>query len=131
MLQAITANSMSASVIPRLGITAPQLGCFLAFWCMQVVIILRGIDCIKEVEKASAPLLVILAVMLMAWAYSAAGGFGPMLSAPSKFGSGMELEGKFWSVFFPAITANVGYWATLSLNIPDFSRYAATRPVHT
>jgi NCS1 family nucleobase:cation symporter-1 len=45
-----------------------------------------------------------------------------MLSAPSQFGSGMPLEGKFWQVAVPAVTANVGYWATLSLNIPDFSR---------
>jgi NCS1 family nucleobase:cation symporter-1 len=46
-----------------------------------------------------------------------------MLSAPSQFGPGMPLEGKFWQVAVPAVTANVGYWATLSLNIPDFSRY--------
>jgi NCS1 family nucleobase:cation symporter-1 len=39
-----------------------------------------------------------------------------------QFGPGMPQEGRFWSVFWPAVTANVGYWATLSLNIPDFSR---------
>jgi hypothetical protein len=55
-------------------------------------------------------------------AVTTAGGLGPMLSAPSQFGPGMPLEGKFWQVAVPAVTANVGYWATLSLNIPDFSR---------
>ena len=50
-----------------------------------------------------------------------------MLSSPSQFSPGMPKEGQFWSVFCPAVTANVGYWATLSLNIPDFSRYAVSQ----
>src|SRR5207253_11140850 len=56
-----------------------------------------------------------------------ANGFGPILSQPSKFEPGGEKAGQFWSFFFPALTANVGFWATLSLNIPDFSRYARTQ----
>ena len=47
-----------------------------------------------------------------------------MLAQPSQFGAGAALEGQFWATFWPAITANVGFWATISLNIPDFTRWA-------
>src|SRR5262249_7655816 len=63
-------------------------------------------------------------LLLLAWAYQQAGGFGPMLSQPSQFDLGEPKAGQFWRFFFPALTANVSFWATLSLNIPDFSRYA-------
>ncbi len=54
----------------------------------------------------------------------AAGGFGPMLSQPSRFA---DDRGRSWPVFFPALTAMIGFWATLSLNIPDFTRYARSQ----
>eukprot|EP00775_Hariotina_reticulata_P006673 gene6673-6897_t len=128
MVQALAPGLIAGStIIPWLGITGTQLTCFLVFWALQVAIIVRGIECIKDIEKCSAPILVALAAALLIWAVTAAGGCGPMLSAPSQFGPGMPLEGKFWEVFFPAVTANVGYWATLSLNIPDFSRYAVSQ----
>jgi NCS1 family nucleobase:cation symporter-1 len=63
----------------------------------------------------------------LAWAYDAAGGFGPILDQPSQFGPDGPKAGQFWAFFFPALTANVGFWATLALNIPDFSRYARTQ----
>ena len=69
-------------------------------------------------------LLIALGLALLAWAYVQAGGFGPMLSQPSQFAAGHPKAGEFWKFFFPALTANVSFWATLSLNIPDFSRYA-------
>jgi NCS1 family nucleobase:cation symporter-1 len=50
-----------------------------------------------------------------------------MLSQPSQFAVGGPKEGRFWAFFFPALTANIGFWATLALNIPDFSRYARTQ----
>jgi nucleobase:cation symporter-1, NCS1 family len=50
-----------------------------------------------------------------------------MLSQPSKFGPGQPQAGKFFAYFFPALTGMIGFWATLSLNIPDFSRYAKTQ----
>jgi NCS1 family nucleobase:cation symporter-1 len=31
--------------------------------------------------------------------------------------------GEFWKVFVPSLTGMIGFWATLSLNIPDFTRY--------
>ena len=77
---------------------------------------------IRLLEKYSAPILIGLTDALVGWAVLAAGGFGPMLSAPSQFGPGMPQAGRFWHVFWPALSAQLGYWATLALNIPDFSR---------
>jgi NCS1 family nucleobase:cation symporter-1 len=82
-------------------------------------------EAIKLLERCSAPVLVALSAMLLAWAVGAAGGVGPMLSAPSQFAEGMPKAGRFWAVFLPAVTANIGYWATLSVSISDFSRWAA------
>jgi NCS1 family nucleobase:cation symporter-1 len=68
--------------------------------------------------------LIVLGLALLAWAYGQAGGFGPILSQPSQFGPDGPKAGRFFAFFFPALTGAVGYWATLSLNIPDFTRYA-------
>ncbi|MEW5309007.1 MAG: hypothetical protein WDW38_000921 [Sanguina aurantia] len=117
----------NAMVIPALGITGPEFGCFMVFWLLQVVIVTKGMESIRVLEKASAPLLIALSAALLWWAVTTAGGFGPMLSAPSQFEIGGAKAGQFWNVFFPAVTANVGYWGTLSLNIPDFTRYAKSQ----
>src|SRR5207248_4537848 len=74
-----------------------------------------------------APLLIGLGLLLLWWAHQNANGFGPILNQPSQFEPTGAKEGKFWAFFFPALTANVGFWATLSLNIPDFSRYARSQ----
>jgi NCS1 family nucleobase:cation symporter-1 len=115
---------------PRLavvGITLPQLVCFLAFWGLNLLIIWRGIESVRVLLNIKAPLLILLGLALLAWAYHAAGGFGPILSQPSQFEPQGPKAGQFWAFFFPALTANVGFWATLALNIPDFSRYARSQ----
>jgi NCS1 family nucleobase:cation symporter-1 len=109
--------------LPVLGINAPQVVCFLLFWALNIGIVWRGMESIRRVEDWGAPLLLVIGVALLGWAYVKAGGFGPMLSAPSRFASNAE----FWAVFFPSLTAMVGYWATLSLNIPDFTRLARSQ----
>lgn len=114
----------SAAPLPGLGITLSQLACFLAFWLLNIAVVWRGIDSIRVLLNIKAPLLIALGLLLLAWAYQQAGGFGPMLSQPSQFAAGQPKAGQFWAFFFPALTANVSFWATLSLNIPDFSRYA-------
>jgi NCS1 family nucleobase:cation symporter-1 len=114
----------SYSPIPGLGITAPQLACFLAFWLLNMAVVWRGIDSIRLLLNIKAPLLIAFGLLLLGWACYRAGGFGPMLSQPSQFEAGQSKAGQFWLFFFPALTANVSFWATLSLNIPDFSRYA-------
>jgi NCS1 family nucleobase:cation symporter-1 len=110
--------------LPLLGINVLQLICFLAFWSINMLVIYKGIESIRILLNIKAPLLIVLGLALLAWAYWRAGGFGPMLTQPSKFAAGGSKAGEFWAFFFPALTANVGFWATLSLNIPDFSRYA-------
>ena len=110
-----------------LGITGGQFACFLFFWAINMWVIHRGIETIRWLLNIKAPLLIALGLLLLWWAYRTAGGFGPILSQPSQFDAGQPQAGKFWSYFFPALTGMVGFWATLSLNIPDFSRYAKTQ----
>ena len=111
-------------VVPGfLGITTGEFAAFMLFWAMNVWFIVRGTESIKWLESVSAPFLIIVGLALLAWAYSRAGGFGPILSQPSRFKTTPE----FLKVFFPALTAMIGYWATLSLNIPDFTRYARSQ----
>ena len=109
------------------GISGGQFVCFLLFWGVNMWVIYRGIDTIRFLLNIKAPLLLVLGLLLLWWAYDKAGGFGPMLSQPSAFDVGQPQVGKFWSYFFPALTGMIGFWATLSLNIPDFSRYAKTQ----
>jgi NCS1 family nucleobase:cation symporter-1 len=117
----------NAPKIAGLGITLPQAGCFLAFWLVNVLVVWNGIDTIRMLLNIKAPLLIVLGLLLLAWAYVQADGFGPMLSQPSQFEPGGRHAGRFWAFFFPALTANVSFWATLALNIPDFSRYARSQ----
>ncbi|MGD9763440.1 MAG: NCS1 family nucleobase:cation symporter-1 [Candidatus Binatia bacterium] len=117
----------SGAPLPGLGINAAQLVCFLAFWSINVWVIHRGIETIRFLLNIKAPLLIALGLALLWWAYREAGGFGPILSQPSQFDPGQPQAGKFFSYFFPALTGMIGYWATLSLNIPDFSRYAKSQ----
>src|SRR5471032_350819 len=110
-----------------LGITGAQFLCFLFFWGINMWVIWRGIDTIRVLLNIKAPLLIALGLLLLYWAYRNAGGFGPILSQPSAFDPGQPKAGQFWSVFVPSLTGMIGFWATLSLNIPDFSRYAKSQ----
>ena len=109
------------------GITLPEFACFMFFWAINMAVIFKGIDSIRLLLNIKAPLLVALGLILLWWAHQNAGGFGPILSQPSAFDPGQPKAGQFWGFFFPALTGMVGFWATLSLNIPDFSRYAQTQ----
>src|SRR6185295_1112812 len=113
--------------IPWLDINTAQLACFLLFWAINVAVIIAGINSIRILLNIKAPLLIILGLLLLYWAYDRAGGFGPMLSQKSAFAPGGAKAGQFWLFFVPALTGMVGFWATLSLNIPDFSRYAKSQ----
>ncbi len=109
------------------GITLTQFACFLFFWGINMAVVYKGIDSIRLLLNIKAPLLLVLGLLLLGWAYRAAGGFGPILSQPSAFDPGQPKAGQFWVFFFPALTGMIGFWATLSLNIPDFSRYAKSQ----
>lgn len=94
--------------------------CFILFWLVNVWFIWRGTESIKWMETLAAPFLLLMGLVLLGWAVLRVGGLGPILEQNSAY-SGRQ---PFWSVFFPSLTAMVGFWATLSLNIPDFTRYA-------
>jgi NCS1 family nucleobase:cation symporter-1 len=97
---------------------------FFFFWTVQVFIIVKGIEGIKYLETWSAPLLLLGGLVLLVWASWKAGGLGRVLSESSAL---QKQQNAFWSIFPGALTASVGYWATLSLNIPDFTRYARSQ----
>ncbi|HUJ27564.1 MAG TPA: NCS1 family nucleobase:cation symporter-1, partial [Myxococcales bacterium] len=91
---------------------------FLVFWGINIVIIYRGMNLLRLVENWAAPFVLVMTAALLWWAIARAHGIGPILAQPGKLhGAG------FWSAFWPALTAMVGYWATLSLNMPDFTRF--------
>ncbi len=96
---------------------------FFAFWAMNMAIVVKGSEAIKKLEAWAAPFLIVAGLALLAWAATRVGGFGPMLSQPSKF----RTSGDFFAFFVPSLTAMVGFWATLALNIPDLSRFAKSQ----
>src|SRR4030088_1873764 len=97
--------------------------CFFFFWLLNVLVILRGIETIRFLQGISAPFLLLIGLALLLWARGKAGGFGPMLATPSKFQNFSD----FFRFFIPSLTGVVGFWATISLNIPDFTRYARSQ----
>jgi NCS1 family nucleobase:cation symporter-1 len=97
--------------------------CFAGFWLLHVIVIMRGIRTIKFLQGITAPFLLVIGVALLAWAVVKAGGFGTMLAAPSKF----QTFGDFFHFFIPSLTGVVGFWSTVALNIPDFTRYARSQ----
>jgi nucleobase:cation symporter-1, NCS1 family len=117
----------AGTVSSAFGITLPQFLCFLLFWGVNMWVIYKGIDCIRLLLVIKAPLLIALGLALLFWAKAKAGGLGPMLSQPSAFDAGQPRHGQFFGFFVPALTGMVGFWATLSLNIPDFSRYSRSQ----
>jgi len=97
--------------------------CFFGFWLLNMVVVWRGIETIRLLEGISAPFMLGVGLLLLWWITTRAGGFGPVLSAKGKFQSGAE----FFRFFVPSLTAMVGFWATVALNIPDFTRFAKSQ----
>ncbi len=116
------------SIHAMLGVMAPAIAaqpvslwvCFLGFWLLNMAVVWRGVESIRFLQSFSAPFMLVMSLILLFWMLHKAGGFGPMLAAPSHFST----RKSFLHFFFPSLTAMVGYWATLSLNIPDFTRYS-------
>jgi NCS1 family nucleobase:cation symporter-1 len=101
------------------GLDLPSAITFLFFWAINIFIIFRGMNAVRIFENWAAPIVLVMAVVLLGWAMGEAGGLGTMLTQPSQF----QTFGAFWKVFVPSLTAMIGFWATLSLNIPDFTRF--------
>src|ERR687898_186250 len=106
------------------NITGHTFIAFLVFWAIQLVIILTGIEGVKWFESFSAPLLIGGGFALLIWGFVAGGGVTNVFSTSAELQQG---NAPFWTLFWPSLAANVGYWITLSINIPDFTRYAKTQ----
>jgi NCS1 family nucleobase:cation symporter-1 len=97
--------------------------CFFAFWLLNMAVVWRGIEMIKFLEGIGAPFMFGVGLLLLWWITGKAGGLGPVLESPSKF----KTTGEFLRFFIPSLTGMVGFWATVALNIPDFTRYAKSQ----
>jgi len=119
------------AIAAMVGVLSPSLvgsqpvlwSCFLGFWALNMFVVYKGVESIRFLQSFSAPLMAVLSLSLLVFMYRQAGGLGPILSQPSAF----HTTGEFVRAFVPALTGMVGYWATLSLNIPDFTRYAKSQ----
>jgi NCS1 family nucleobase:cation symporter-1 len=127
ILNRLSENAFQGSPLPLLDIDLTQTLCFLAFWAVHLLFIKLGTESIRWLESYAAPFLILMGLALLYWAYTEAGGFGAMLSAPSQFGPGGSKEGQFTTTFVGGLTAMVGFWATMALNIPDFTRFAKSQ----
>ncbi len=123
----IMGQPLGGEKLPVLGITLSQLACFLAFWAVQFYYVIHGIESIRKLETYTAPIKIVICFVLLWWAYDKAGGFGPIIDQPSQFVTGGKKAGQFSDVFWPSLTAMVGFWATLALNIPDFTRFSRSQ----
>jgi len=93
------------------------------FWGINILIVYRGMELLRKVENWAAPYVLVMTALLVGWAVWKANGLGPLLSQPNHFAT----FGDFWKKFVPSVTAMIGFWATLSLNMPDFTRFGRSQ----
>jgi NCS1 family nucleobase:cation symporter-1 len=105
------------------GTPGTQWVSFLVFWAINVLIIYRGMEVVRRVERWAAPFVLVMTAVLLVWAIRRAGGLGPIIASPGK----LEDPGAFLRVFIPSLTATIGFWSTLSLNMPDFTRFGRSQ----
>ena len=112
-----------------MGYGLPHFASFFAFWLINMYFVWAGTDSIKWLETVSAPLLIAMGLALLGWAANRAGGLGTVLAQANALARpGAPTGSRFvMTVFVPWMTAMVGFWATLSLNIPDFTRFARSQ----
>ncbi|HEX3252902.1 MAG TPA: NCS1 family nucleobase:cation symporter-1 [Pyrinomonadaceae bacterium] len=105
------------------GHTPTEWLSFLLFWGFNIYIIYRGMDLLRKVENWAAPFVLIMTALLLTWALWKANGIGYLLHQQGKF----HTLGEFWPIFIPSLTGMIGFWATLSLNMPDFTRFGKSQ----
>lgn len=96
---------------------------FLLFWALNILIVYRGMELLRKVENLAAPYVLVMTAALVAWAIWKAHGLGAVMHSEGKF----KTFGSFWVIFVPSVTAMIGFWSTLSLNMPDFTRYGRSQ----
>jgi NCS1 family nucleobase:cation symporter-1 len=102
------------------GFAATQWISFLLFWALNILIIYRGMELVRRLERFAAPFVLVMTAVLVVWAIDAADGLGPIMNSEAK-------PGAFAKMFIPALTATIGFWSTLSLNMPDFTRFGRSQ----
>lgn len=105
------------------GYTATQWISFLLFWGLNIFVVYRGMNLLRHVENWAAPFVLIMTAILLGWVLWKANGIGPLLDRPGKY----PTLGAFFPAFIPSLTAMIGFWATLSLNMPDFTRFGRSQ----
>ena len=105
------------------GHTPTEWISFLLFWALNIFVIYRGMDLLRKVENWAAPFVLLMTAILLTWILYEAGGIGFLLHEPGKF----QTFGEFFKIFIPSLTAMIGFWATLSLNMPDFTRFGKSQ----
>ena len=95
---------------------------FALFWGLNIFVIFRGMELLRRVERWAAPYVLIMTALLVWWAIDRAGGLGPLVRQTSYSG-----EGSVWSALIPSLTATIAFWSTLSLNMPDFTRFGRSQ----
>ncbi len=111
------------TIVTLAGTTPTQQLSFLAFWTINILIVYRGMDLLRAVENWAAPYVLVMTAALVAWAIWRVHGLGPILHQSGKFTS----TAQFMKVFVPSLSAMIGFWATLSLNMPDFTRFGRSQ----
>ncbi len=109
------------------GYPTTQWIAFALFWGLNILIIFRGMDVLRRVERFAAPFVLVMTAALVAWAINGAGGLGPLLERTSFVAPKDAPDSTAWTVFIPALTATIGFWSTLSLNMPDFTRFGRSQ----
>ncbi len=107
---------------PIAGYLPTQWLSFLLFFALNIYVIYRGMDLVRRVENFAAPFVLFMALALLIWAVRKAHGFGPIMSRSA----GLSGD-KFWAAFPLMLTGMIGFWATLSLNMPDFTRFGRSQ----
>jgi NCS1 family nucleobase:cation symporter-1 len=123
----VSGGALVGTKLGWIGIDAGQLCSFMAFWALHLWFIARGPESVRWIESITAPIKVAIVLALLGWAWARTGNFGDMLHAPSQFVEGGKKAGQFWTFFWPSFTAMVGFWSTLAMNIPDFTRFARSQ----
>lgn len=106
---------------------------FLLFWALNILIVYKGMELVRKVENLAAPYVLVMTALLVWWAVTEAqkacgdrpgcSGLGSIVHDEGKF----KTFGEFWPVFVPSVTAMIGFWSTLSLNMPDFTRFGRSQ----
>ncbi|HEU0031211.1 MAG TPA: NCS1 family nucleobase:cation symporter-1 [Kofleriaceae bacterium] len=108
---------------PKQYFPTTQWVSFALFWALNILVIYRGMELVRRVERFAAPFVLVMTAVLVVWAVRAADGLGPIMSDAGK----LTTAATFLPVFIPALTATIGFWSTLSLNMPDFTRFGRSQ----